>query len=359
MPSKIERYFWLPTHCEIESNLGATAENTFHDRYLCQFMTTMYGQTYALPLYIWHSVKGIAAIPRLRRILKKWKIDLVHVNETTLLAYAFAASFSGLPVVLHARTALKNRALETFLIKRLTLLSHFRIIAIDEEVKKSFPPECQSLVEVIYNPIEIGLAPPLSETEKLRQEWGILPTDIVVGQVASLHSAKGIWMILEIAEKLCTESDNLRFVLVGDTSMEAGEGPKLQQAILDRGLEKRVILPGYCTNLPLVYSAIDIALCLFGEGLGGVGRTAYEASLCGKALVATLPNPDESQTLKNHQSGLLFSPTDQSGIEKGIRLLIKDPVYRAQLGQSAKKAIGERHEPRMIAEQVLTLYSAL
>ncbi|MEO8205304.1 MAG: glycosyltransferase family 4 protein [Chthoniobacterales bacterium] len=359
LPANIARYFWLPAGSEIDAKLGATPENTFHDRYLCQFMTTLYGDGYTLSLYIWHILKGIAAVPRLRSRIKKWKINLIHINETTLLAYAFAASLYNIPFVLHARTALKKRPIETFLLRRLAALRRFCIIAIDEEVKKSFPSECQRFIDVIYNPIEIGPSPSLSETEKLRKEWGIFPTDIVVGQVASLHSAKGIWMILEIAEKLCASTSNVRFVLVGDFSAEAGEGPKLKQAILDKGLETRIILPGYHTNLPLVYSSIDIALCLFGEGLGGVGRTAYEAALCGKALVATIPEPDNSQTLQNRKTGLLFTPEDRAGIENGIQLLIKDAAYRTQLGECAKKTIGERHDPRMIAGQVLAVYTRL
>ena len=65
----------------------------------------------------------------------------------------------------------------------------------------------------------------------------------------------------------------VRFVLVGDDSGEAGEGPQLRQAIHAKGLERRVILAGCRRDLSAVYGAFDISLCLFGKGLKGVGRT--------------------------------------------------------------------------------------
>ena len=40
-----------------------------------------------------------------------------------------------------------------------------------------------------------------------------------------------------------------------------------------------------------VHPSLDIALYLFGGGLGGVGHGAYEAAISGKLLVATFPDP--------------------------------------------------------------------
>ena len=357
LPASVERYFLLPTASGIDALLAAAPERTFRERFLCQFMTTLYTAQYGPALFAWHVAKIPVAFLRIRRLVRRWKIDLVHVNETTLVAYALAARLAGAPVVLHARTAIAPRPFERRLLALLGQTGRARIACIDAEVRDSLPAPCRGIARVIHNPIDLGPAPSLVEIAAMRAAWGFGPEHVVVGQVASLHRQKGIWLILDLAEKLCAEFPLLRIVLVGDDSPGAGEGPPLRAAIEERGLAGRVVLPGYDTRLAAVYAALDVALCLFGGELGGVGRAAYEAAVSGKPLVATLPDPTRSETLEQGVSGLLFTPTDTPGISEALRRLIAGPALRASLGASAQASIGRRHSPAVVAESVVQLYA--
>ena len=339
--------------------LGAAPERTFRERFLCQFMTTLYTPQYPAWLFAWHLVKIPIALVRIRHLIRRWKIDLVHVNETTLIAYAFAAHFAGVPVVLHARTAIASRPFERAMLSLLGKMRRARIACIDSEVRDSLPEPARGIAEVIYNPIDLGPAPTPSEIVAKRAAWGFNPGHIVVGQVASLHRQKGIWLILDLAEKLCAEFPALRLVLVGDDSPAAGEGPQLRASIQQRGLADRISLPGYDTGLATVYASLDVALCLFGGELGGVGRAAYEAAVSGKPLVATVPDPTRSETIQDGVSGLLFTHADAEGIAKALRRLISDPALRASLGSSAHESIGGRHSPSVVADSVQKLYAEL
>ncbi len=359
LPGGIEKFFLVPAKSQIDAMLGAAPERTCRERHLCQFMTTLYTPPYPPSLLAWHLAKIPRAIWRIRELVRRWEIDLVHVNETTLVAYALAARLAGVPIVLHARTAIAPRPFEQALLARFGRMRHARLACIDPEVRDSLPAACRGIAEVIYNPIDLGPAPPAGEVLALRAAWGLGPEHIVVGQVASLHRQKGLWLILDLAEKLCAEFPQLRLVLVGDDSPEAGEGPQLRAAIGQRGLTGRIILPGYDTRLATVYAALDVALCLFGGELGGVGRAAYEAAVSGRPLVATVPDPTRSETLQNGVSGLLFAPTDTAGIANALRRLITDAGLRATLGASAQASIGQRHAPAVVAESVVKLYATL
>jgi glycosyltransferase involved in cell wall biosynthesis len=359
LPAEIEKFFLLPAASAIDALLGAAPAQTFRERHLCQFMTTLYSPQYSPVLLAWHLAKLPLALLRIRHLVRRWQIDLVHVNETTLVAYALAAHLAGVPVVLHARTAIAPRPFERFLLRRFGGLRHARMVAIDAEVKASLPEKCRRSTEVIHNPIDLGPVPSEAEIAALRTSWGCDVESVVVGQVASLHRQKGIWLILRLAERLCAEFPQLRIVLVGNDSAEAGEGPQLRATIRERGLDGRVILPGYDARLAMVYAALDTALCLFGGELGGVGRAAYEAAVAGKPLVATLPDPVHSETLKDGVSGLLFTPEDEAGIADGLRKLIRDPALRKTLGASGKASIGHRHSPQVIAARMWELYGEL
>ena len=359
LPPDVEKFFLVPSGSEIDSMLGAAPERTFRERYLCQFMTTLYTPQYPAWLFAWHLVKIPIALVRIRHLIRRWKIDLVHVNETTLIAYAFAAHFAGVPVVLHARTAIASRPFERAMLSLLGKMRRTRIACIDSEVRDSLPEPARGIAEVIYNPIDLGPAPTPSEIVAKRAAWGFNPGHIVVGQVASLHRQKGIWLILDLAEKLCAEFPALRLVLVGDDSPTAGEGPQLRASIQQRGLADRISLPGYDTGLATVYASLDVALCLFGGELGGVGRAAYEAAVSGKPLVATVPDPTRSETIQDGVSGLLFTHADAEGIAKALRRLISDPALRASLGSSAHASIGGRHSPSVVVDSVQKLYAEL
>ncbi len=359
LPLDVERFFLVPSGSEIDAMLGAAPDRTFRERHLCQFMTTLYTPQYSPALFAWHLMKIPIALVRIRHLIRRWKIDLVHVNETTLVAYAFAAHFAGVPVVLHARTAIASRPFERAMLSRLGKMRRARIACIDSEVRDSLPEPARGIAKVIYNPIDLGTAPSPSEIVAKRAAWGFSPENIVIGQIASLHRQKGIWLILDLAEKLCAEFSALRFVLVGDDSPAAGEGPQLRASIQQRGLADRISLPGYDTGLATVYASLDIALCLFGGELGGVGRAAYEAAVSGKPLVATVPDPTRSETIQDGVSGLLFTHADAEGIANALRRLISDPARRASLGSSAHASIGGRHAPLVVADSVQKLYAEL
>jgi glycosyltransferase involved in cell wall biosynthesis len=359
LPANIDRSFLLPKRSEIDAMLGAIPERTFRERFLCQFMTTLYTPQYPPALFAWHLVKMPMAVARVRQLVRRWRIDLVHVNETTLVAYALGARLAGVPAVMHARTAIAPRPFERALLSKFGRMERACIACIDAEVRDSLPEDGRRIARVIHNPIDLGRAPSAAEIAAMRQTWGCGTEHVVIGQVASLHRQKGIWLILDLAEQLCGEHPALRIVLVGDTSPQAGEGPQLRAAIEQRGLAGRVVLPGYDSRLALTYGALDVALCLFGGELGGVGRAAYEAALAGKPLVATVPDPRRAETIEHGVSGLLFTHDDRAGIADALRRLIADSASRASLGESARAAIGPRHAPAAIAQKVGALYEEL
>lgn len=356
LPDAVEPHFLLRKGSEVDEILGVGSRPVVHERFISQTMTTMYGQGLPFPQFAWQLVKAPYSAARVRGLCRRWGIDLVHINETTLLADAWGAAWAGVPVFIHARTACQLRPFERWFLEVTGRLKSARFLAIDDEVRDSLPSVCREKCEVVHNPISLGPAPKPSEVEALRAAWGVRSGEVVVGQAASLHPEKGIWDILHLAEATRETLPDVRFVLVGDTAAAVGCGPQLAEAIRSRSLAGRVVLAGYESRLALVYAAFDVALCLFGGGLGGVGRAAYEAGLSGKPLVATLPDPAASKTLQDGVSGLLFTQEDAPGIRAAVERLAGDPALRASLGAAAKSALAERHDPAHVAARVVSLY---
>lgn len=354
----VEKYFLLHRKSGLAGRFGAEPEKTYRDPFVSLSMTTLYGEGMPVHLRVFHALKAPLAWPTLAYLKSRWKPDLVHLNETVLAHYAVAASLLGMPLVIHARTVVDPARVGMKMLRWVAQRGRCRFVSIDRETHDSLPWECRAVGEVIYNPVDLPEAGAEAVLAK-RKAWGLPENAFVVGQLASLHKEKGIWRILDIARTLCPRYRDLHFVLAGDRDAAMGEGPALAEAIGQAGLQDRVHLVGYETDLPAAYGALDVALCLFGEYLRGVGRAAYEAPLAGKPLIATLPNPDSSDSVIQGVTGLGFECEDYEGVASAICELIENRGKGIDFGRRAKETLADRHSPMLHAERVRTVYQEL
>jgi glycosyltransferase involved in cell wall biosynthesis len=320
--------------------------------------TTRYGAGLSRSLRFFHELKAVMALPTLARLKSRWNLNLVHLNETTLVPYALAGIKLGIPVLVHARTVANPESRGMQLLEKIAINRSIKFVCIDPETKDSLPENCRNVSEVVYNPVSLRQ---ISTEERMQKRlaWNLPEDAIVVGQMASLHKEKGVWRILEIASQICKLNPRIHFVLAGDTSPQSGLGPELQSTIQVAGLQKNIHLVGYEKDVALAYTAFDIALCLFGEFLGAVGRAGYEAPLSGKPLVATIPNPQQSSAVISGKTGLFFEPLDFRGVADAIVSLSKDADRRESLGKSARNFIGDRHDPKKHAENIVQIYRSM
>ena len=358
LPAEIKKYFCLHRKSRLAQLLGATPQRTYREPFFSQMHTTLYGGGMGVFLTVFHYCKATLTLPTLAFLKHKWKPDVIHLNETVLASYAVSASLLGIPLVVHARTVVSPESLGMRLLSWVAKNGRCKFVSIDHETHDSLPIACQKVGTVIHNPVEMRVAAKEEILEK-RAQWKVPEDAILVGQLASLHKEKGIWRILEIAKQICPQNAKIHFIMAGDPDPAISEGPAFAAAIRDAGLADRIHLVGYERNLPAAYGALDIVLCLFGEYLHGVGRTAYEAPLAGKPLIATLPSPESSQTLINKVTGLGFECLDFQGVANAILELANSPEKRASLGGSARVAISDRHDPFRCAQQVIEIYKEL
>jgi glycosyltransferase involved in cell wall biosynthesis len=358
LPQDITQLFCLHRKSQLAERFGATRENTYRDPLLAMEATTTYGAGMPWPLRTFHAAKAPWALATLAHLKRKWQPDIVHLNETVLVPYALAAARLGLPLVIHARTVVRPESKGMCLLDRMASDNKARFVCIDEQTQHSLPTHCRSRSVVVYNPVFMRQVAD-EEAVAQRSKWKLPKDAIVAGQAASLHTEKGVWRMLDLAREICPRNDRLHFVLCGDTSPSNGEGPALHSAIQEAGLAHRVHLVGYEEDIALAYAGFDIALCLFGEFLGAVGRAGYEAPLAGKPLVATIPDPHLAEAVVHGKTGLAFEPHDLAGVAHAILDLATHEDRRIELGREAKKVIGARHDPAAHARTIVGIYRDL
>jgi glycosyltransferase involved in cell wall biosynthesis len=119
--------------------------------------------------------------------------------------------------------------------------------------------------------------------ERVRAEWGVTPATPLIGLVARIDPIKDHGTFLRAAAHLAKRRPDVRFVCVGAGSV-ANERD-LREQISSLGLGDRVRWAGGRSDMPAVYSALDIATSTsIGEGFP---NAVAEAMACGTPCVVT------------------------------------------------------------------------
>ncbi|MGI8827396.1 MAG: glycosyltransferase [Chloroflexota bacterium] len=119
---------------------------------------------------------------------------------------------------------------------------------------------------------------------RVRSEWGIAPNVQLVGLVARLEPMKDHPTFLRAAAELHGERSDVRFVCVGDGP--AVYADKMRELAGSLGLSSTLRWAGARTDMPAVYSALDVAVSSSCYGEGFSNATA-EAMACEVPCVVT------------------------------------------------------------------------
>jgi glycosyltransferase involved in cell wall biosynthesis len=119
---------------------------------------------------------------------------------------------------------------------------------------------------------------------KLRGEWRISPSQLLVGMVARFDAQKDFCTFLDAAEIVRRHQPNTHFLLCGPGFDETNDA--VSQELERRNLRQSFTLLGFRTDIPRVMAALDtlVLSSLFGEAFPLV---IIEAMACGVPVVAS------------------------------------------------------------------------
>ena len=138
---------------------------------------------------------------------------------------------------------------------------------------------------VIPNGIDtVRFRPDINAGQKLRSEWGVRESELLIGVVARLDPMKDHPTFLKAASLLAEERADVRFVCVGDGPDDYRH--ELRALGQQLGLTDKIKWAAGRDDMPAVYNALDILVSSssFGEGFSNV---VGEAMACCVPCVVT------------------------------------------------------------------------
>jgi glycosyltransferase involved in cell wall biosynthesis len=189
----------------------------------------------------------------------------------------------------------------------------------------------------------------LPPAERARKALGLPADALVVGFVGRLVPVKQPLALLEAFAQLSASHPAAVLLVVGDGELR----PAVERDVERRGLSERVVFAGWRSDLPNVYSAVDIvALTSRNEGMP---VALIEAMAAGRAVVATDVG-GVADLVEHGTSGLLVPSGDMRALGDALARLAADPDERRRLGRNGRAHALARYRADRLADDLDRLY---
>jgi len=265
---------------------------------------------------------------KLRRFLRSWRPDVVHVNCLPHLGGARAARALAIPVVWHLREILPPGSRRRWFVARLAAMAK-EIVAVSEAVAAWIGEEGLSRkVSVIHN--GVGLQNSTLTSLEARRKLGLPGDGCLVGLYGQILPHKGVLEFVRAGRLALGKEPDLRFAI-------AGSGPEgfLRRVRGEIGSgaspERFHILPPQATSETLLKATDVISLATTTPD--PLPRTVLEAMAAGRPVVA-FRSGGTAEMVQDGQTGLLVEVGDVEGLAEAMVRLARRPELRSAMGRA-------------------------
>jgi glycosyltransferase involved in cell wall biosynthesis len=316
----------------------------------------------AIHLGMHRKIPNLAALMRLRALIKEWQPHLVqgwmyHANVAALIA----SKMSGVatPVLWNVRRCLYDISRDRFG-TRLTIRAGARlsrwvsriIYCVELAALQHEELGFDSRVRIVVpNGVDMAkFKPAYAARAALRRELGVPDDCLVVGAVGRYHPQKDFEGFLRAAAAVAWGGSTAHFVLAGRGVSR--DNPRLTALASELGISRCVHLLGERDDIPAIMSGLDIFVS--SSNNEGFSNVLAEAMASGLPCVATDVGAAREVV---RGVGRLVPPEEP--LELGVaisEMLSLGADQRAEIGLRARTRIGQRYSVERMVERYAHLY---
>lgn len=307
-----------------------------------------------------------AVLMRLMRIIAKHRIDIVHGQGMRAEFYArLAARLSGpkpyvstvaVPVERFDVSYWRRLFYRTF--DKLTERYVNRFIVVSDRLAKEMilgHGLVQEKVTRIYNGIETDSYDPagqLGNRRRIREEFRISDTEVLIGAVGRLTWPKGFEYFIQAIPHIVQTVPNSRFLLVGDGSLR--HDLEARAGSLD--IQDRLHFTGQRTDVRDILAALDIVVVPSLQE--GFPVLTLESMAMEKPIVASAIDGITEQIVTGNE-GLLVPQKDPRAIARAVRHLAANPDQAILLGKNARARVMRDFSVDKMLAETIRVYESL
>ena len=297
------------------------------------------------------NARSLGVIWKLASSLKQFKPALLqtflfHAN----LAGRFAAKLAGVPRVFSGIRVAEKRSAIPLWLDRWTNFLVDKNICVSQAVAHFTETRAgiaRRKITVIPNGVDVDRFANASRADL--SQFGIPNGSRTLVTVGRLDRQKGLSSLLEAAQTIIPQFDNLHFLLVG----EGPERSMLESQIKERGVVNRVHLAGWRPDVPAIMKgATALVLSSLWEGMPNV---VLEAMAAGLPVIATQVEGIDELVLPEITGNTVpsNSPTD---LAAAIAKLLQDPPRAQSFGAAGQERARQEFSWERMASRYEEVY---
>ena len=305
----------------------------------------------------------VKAFVKLIKILQNHKPDIVHTNSSKVgFLGRLAAKLSGVPAVIFTAHGFvfhepMSRIKKIFYWAMEWIAGFFsdKIIVVsrrdwDSAIRKHIGKTAK--IEIIYHGLDPDELESLSNKELSPGDICIPDSSFIVGTVANFYPTKGLKYLVEAADVVVKNRQDICFVLVGDGILRKD----IEESISRRGLARYFLLLGYRQDVPSLFQMFD--LFILPSVKEGFPWVILEAMAAKKTIVATDVGgiPD---MMTHGREGILVPPKNSSALADGILYMMTNPRLAKEMGEAARKRVENEFTLEKMLQKTERLYEEL
>lgn len=284
---------------------------------------------------------------RSARLLRRWKIDVVHVNTINNLQGPVAARLAGCPLVWHVREIAGEGRIGRAMRGLVARLAHVAV-ANSNAVADSLAA-CGDRVHTVYNGIDLSEYP---------EPDCATPRDPLIVCVGRLEPWKGQHVLVEALPAIFRANPEATAWFVGGPAVNKPDYlPGLQARCAALGIADRVTFTGARNDIPEILRRAML-LVLPSVDPEPFGRTLVEGMAAGCPPIATAAG-GPLEIVEDGVNGVLVPPGNVGALAESITSLMADPARARAMGKAGRTRVVTRFSlERMVEQMSLVLKQA-
>ena len=302
-------------------------------------------------------------IKRLRKLIKKHNVDIVHARSRAPAWSAMQAcrgTNARYMTTCHAPYNFEGKAKRFY---NSSISRGERVIAISHHVadylRKNYGTDPRN-IRVIHRGIALEKFHPTTVTPerviKLTKEWRVPDGALIVMLPGRLTRWKGHHILIDAMAQL--GRPDVFCVLIGSDQGRTAYRQELEETIREKGLSGQVRIIDHCKDMPAAYmlSAVVVSASTDPEGFG---RIPVEAQAMGRPIIAT-DHGGARETVLRGETGWLIPPHESKPLANALKQALSlTPNQRANLATRAMDHIARHFTREKMADDTLNVYAEL
>ncbi len=234
---------------------------------------------------------------------------------------------------------------------RLLALLGVRYITVSEYIRRQMIDHgiCRpDRIQTIHDGIPVSAFTPLAEDEQcFADSWKLPPNAFKIGMVGRLVAGKRYDYFIQLMIALCREFPQVYGVLIG----EGPDRAHLESLIQVSGFADRLVMAGYCADMPAVYRSLDFTV-LFTD-YEGCPNSVLESMAAGVPVLAS-DVCGIGEILESGWNGFLVTHGDVESAAILMRKAIEEPAFRKSMSENARDSVRHRFDASQKLQELVS-----